>query len=113
MAIIDRESIYKSLYFRRNSMYKMKNLFVKTVARNLISLLENKNFMQKKGSQISQNDAQNAEKQEDKKTEERCMMLFVLNVVLKHKFHLDRFQVEKFFVKLVSTQKNKSNNLRV
>ena len=52
---------------------KMKHLFVKTAAKNSHSVPENKNSTQKKDSQINPKDARIVEKQEDKRTEEKCM----------------------------------------
>ena len=87
---------------------KMKHLFVKTVVKNSHSLPENKNFTQKRALQISQNDARIVDKQEDKKTEEKCTMLFVLNVVQALKSHSNQCPDVKFFVKFAL--KLKSNN---
>ena len=69
--------------------------------------------MLKRVLQISQKDALNVEKNADKKIGKNCMMQFVPNVVLKLKYHLDRNQIEKFYVENALKQVNKILKVRI
>ena len=88
----------------KNQCTKMKKWFVKNVQQNTSSQQVSKNSTQKKDSLTNQNAARIAEKTAARLTvaKEKCMMPYVQNADVKHRFLSNQFKEKTFTAKTAS-----------